>query len=96
MATFDQSADEWQTTPAYTSLGERTRERYDANLRVHLRPRFGSVKLQDIDGDDVAALVAELTADGKAAWTVRNVLTTLRFDPGTLHDCNRRSHMGLR
>ena len=76
-ATFDQGADEWQTTPAYTNLGERTRERYDANLRIHLRPRFGDRKLQDIDGDDVAALAAELTAEGKAAWTVRNVLTTL-------------------
>ena len=76
-ATFDQAAAEWQTTPAYTGLGERTRERYDANLRTHLSPRFGDRKLQEIDGDDVAELVADLTAAGKAAWTVRNVLTTL-------------------
>ena len=54
-----------------------TRERYDTNLRIHLSPRFGDRKLQEIDGDDVAELVAELTAAGKAAWTVRNVLTTL-------------------
>src|SRR5262245_24976401 len=63
-ATFEQATDEWQTTPAYTSLGERTRERYEANLRIHLRPRFGSRKLQEIDGDDVASLAAELTAEG--------------------------------
>jgi integrase len=76
-ATFDQAADEWQTTPAYTGLAERTRERYDANLRIHLRPWFGNRKLQEIDGDAIAELVTKLTADGKAAWTVRNVLTTL-------------------
>jgi integrase len=76
-ATFDQAADEWQTTPAYTSLGERTRERYDGNLRTHLRPRFGDRKLQEIDGDDVAELLTALDKADKAGWTQRNVLTTL-------------------
>lgn len=76
-ATFDQAADEWQATPAYTGLGERTKERYESNLRIHLRPRFGDRKLQEIEGDDVAELVVELIAAGKAGWTVKNVLTTL-------------------
>jgi integrase len=75
-ATFDQAADEWQTVPAYTNLGERTRERYDSNLRIHLRPRFGDRKLQELDSGDFAELAADLTKEGKAAWTVLNILTT--------------------
>jgi integrase len=43
----------------------------------HRARGFGSaIPLQEIDGDDFAELTTDLTAKGKAAWTVRNVLTT--------------------
>jgi integrase len=76
-ATFDEAADEWLRSPAFKRLGERTRERYGANLEHHLRPRFGARKMQSLDADDVVELLAALDEAGKAGWTQRNVLTTL-------------------
>jgi integrase len=72
--TFDELADEWL---AQLRGSERTRERYDVNLRHYLRPRFGNRRAQEITVDDVARLIAEMEATGKAGWTIRNVLTTL-------------------
>lgn len=72
--TFDELADEWRSQ---LRVGERTVERYDSNLRIYLRPRFGHRRAQEITVDDVARLIADLEAAGKAGWTVRNVLTTL-------------------
>jgi integrase len=72
--TFDQLADEWLTQ---LRVGERTRERYDSNLRNHLRPRYGQRRAQSITVDDVARLIVDLESKGKAGWTIRNTLTTL-------------------
>ena len=72
--TFDEAADIWF---AAKNIAERTRERYESNLRLYLRPRFGSRRVSAITVDDVAALIASMQANGKAAWTIRNVLTTL-------------------
>jgi integrase len=70
---FDELADRWS---AQLTVGERTREQYDANLRLYLRPRFGRRPAHSISADDVVALIAEMQRKGKAAWTIRNVLTT--------------------
>jgi integrase len=72
--TFDELADMWF---AQLTVGERTKELYEANLRLHLRPRFGRRRAQEITVDDVAGLIAELRDEGKAGWTIRNVLTAL-------------------
>lgn len=71
---FGELADEWF---AQLTVGERTRESYEANLRLYLRPRFGRRRAQDITVNDVAGLVTSLNNDGKAGWTIHNVLTTL-------------------
>lgn len=71
--TFDQLADEWL---AQLRVSERTRERYDSNLRNYLRPRYGERKAQSLTVDDVARLIVELEEKGKAGWTIRNILTT--------------------
>ena len=71
---FDELADQWLSQ---LRLSERTRERYEANLRTHLRPRFGTRKARLITTDDVAKLVADMEASGRAGWTTQNVLTTL-------------------
>ena len=71
---FDELADMWLSQ---LQLSERTRERYEANLRTHLRPRFGARKARLITTDDVAKLVADMEASGRAGWTTQNVLTTL-------------------
>jgi hypothetical protein len=72
--TFNEAADMWF---AGKNVAERTRERYESNLRLYLRPRFGHRRVHEISAEDVAALVAAMRADGKAGWTQRNVLTTL-------------------
>ena len=72
--TFDEAADAWF---AGKNVAERTRERYESNLRLYLRPSFGRRRVSDITVDDVAELIATMEADGKAGWTQRNVLTTL-------------------
>ena len=71
---FNELADLWLSQ---LRLSDRTRERYEANLRTHLRPRFGTSKARLITPDDVAKLVAEMEAAGRAGWTAQNVLTTL-------------------
>jgi integrase len=72
--TFNEAADLWF---AGKNVAERTRERYESNLRLYLRPRFGDRRVHEITAEDVAALVAAMRAEGKAGWTQRNVLTTL-------------------
>jgi integrase len=72
--TFDQLADQWLSQ---LRVSERTRERYDSNLRNHLRPRYGQRRAQAITIDDVARLILELEQKGKKAWTIRNTLTTM-------------------
>jgi integrase len=72
--TFNEAVDMWF---AGKNVAERTRERYESNLRLYLRPRFGDRRVHEITAEDVAALVAEMRAKGKAGWTQRNVLTTL-------------------
>jgi integrase len=72
--TFNDLADGWY---AQLAVGERTREGYEANLRLYLRPRFGRRRAQEITVDDVARLITSMRDVGKAGWTIRNVLTTL-------------------
>jgi integrase len=71
---FDEAAELWFSGK---NVAERTRERYESNLRLYLRPRFGSRRVSEIDVDDVAALIRTMEEEGKAPWTQRNVLTTL-------------------
>ena len=72
--TFADLADEWK---AQLTVGDRTRELYDANLRLHLLPRFGRRRAQDVTVDDVARLIRDLQAKGLGGWSVRNVLSRL-------------------
>jgi integrase len=73
-ATFGDLVEQWM---AQLTVGERTRELYAANMRLHLLPRFERRRVQDITVDDVAKMIADMQADGKAGWTIRNQLTTL-------------------
>jgi integrase len=54
-------------------LRPSTRDRYQAIIRVHLVPTFGTVPLSRLERSAVAAWVAELSASGLAAATVRHV-----------------------
>ena len=54
-------------------LRPSTRDRYQTILRVHLVPTFGNMPLARLERSAVAAWVAEMSASGLAAATVRHV-----------------------
>lgn len=69
-------AAEWIATQE-GRLRPMTLARYETNLRLHVLPRLGRLRLVDVTVDDVARLVSELERGGKAPWTIRGVLTVL-------------------
>lgn len=73
--TLAELAEGWLETQ--TQLRPRTRDWYEIALRVHVLPRLGRRRISQIDEDDVARLIAEMRTGGKAAWTIRGVLTPL-------------------
>jgi integrase len=58
-------------------LRPKTMNLYRTALRVHVLPRLGRRRLHEIDTDAVARLIAEMRAEGKAAWTIKGALTPL-------------------
>lgn len=55
-----------------------TRTHYESNVRVHIAPRLGRLRLADLSPRHVEQLIAELSAVGKSAGTVARVRATLR------------------
>jgi integrase len=72
--TFAELYEEWK---AQLNVAERTLDHYERDARLHLLPRFGRRKAQEITTDDVARMIAELRKRGLAGWTIRGVLTCL-------------------
>jgi len=62
-------ADRWLATKV--DLKATTRVRYEGLLRVNILPRWGSVPLSDVTHEGVASWVADLSASGLSAATVR-------------------------
>ena len=73
------TVDEYATETFFPALRvrERTQAIYESNYRLHIRPRLGRRKLAEVTVDDVARLIADLEREGKAAWSIRGVLTVL-------------------
>jgi integrase len=74
--TLNEVADRWLDSQR-TRLRPRTHELYATRLRVHLRPRYGTRKLDTIKVDEVAALIGDLQAEGLSPYTVRGILIVL-------------------
>jgi integrase len=55
----------------------RTLELYTWALKQHLLPRLGRRRLDQIDADDLAALIAELRRKGLKGWTITSALRPL-------------------
>lgn len=64
----------WLGSPSWT---ESTRARAASNLRAHVLPRWGNVKLADVAHEDVQAWVNELVATIPAGGTVRKIAGVL-------------------
>jgi integrase len=59
-------------------LAPSTFAEYRRALLLHIGPRLGERTLASLRTEDVDVLIAALEADGKAAGTVRNIVTPLR------------------
>src|SRR5712691_13316918 len=68
---------EFEVKVAAGARRERTLEIYRNQLERHLLPRLGRRRLHLITTDDLAELIAELQAQGLAAWTVRGIMVPL-------------------
>jgi integrase len=55
----------------------RTYEGYSYRLKLHVLPRFGQARLDEIGVDDILALIGELREGGYTAWSIRSILTPL-------------------
>jgi len=75
MVPFAEWADRW--LGLQVDLKPKTQAGYESILRSHLVPAFGRRPLASIQPEDVEQLVADLTAEGMAPRTVRNVYRTL-------------------
>lgn len=75
--TFREWAALW--VPTIAGLTPKTRESYESILRRHLLPRFAETPVNRIDHPAVVGLLAEMTAAGAGAGTVRNVRDVLRL-----------------
>ena len=67
-ATVRSVAEAWQDTPSWA---ESTRARNRSILEAHVLPRWGNVKLADVQHEDVQAWINGLVRDGMAGGTVR-------------------------
>src|SRR4051812_3410887 len=55
----------------------RTYEGYFYRLDVHILPRFGRRRLDEIGVDDILALIGDLRERGYSGWSIRSILTPL-------------------
>jgi integrase len=69
---FGDAADRWLSEQV-SQLRPSTRAGYKSYVENHVRPRWGSRRLDAIDVTDAAALVRELRASGLAEWTIAGV-----------------------
>ncbi|MGO9457604.1 MAG: tyrosine-type recombinase/integrase [Acidimicrobiales bacterium] len=74
--TFDQWADAWWRTKV--DLRARTLARYERDLRLHIRPRFGNRQLAKIGRADVQAWIAEQRAASVPASAIRRRFSVFR------------------
>jgi integrase len=75
--TVEEYLDEWWPNIKDT-VRQRTWERYEQIVRVHLKPAFGRMKLRSLTTTHVRALYREKLDTGLAPRTVQYIHTTLR------------------
>ena len=63
-------AQQWISTVG-PSVEPKTFESYESNLRVHIVPRFGNIKLSKLTPTHISALYADMSSHGRAPRTVR-------------------------
>jgi integrase len=72
---FVEVAEEWLSVQ--THLRPRVLRLYQTAVRRHLAPRIGDIAICDLDEDAIAAVIADLQAQGLAGGTIRGILVPL-------------------
>jgi integrase len=80
--TFEKVATDWLARQE-GRVRPRTFEAYSTAIRVHLVPKLGKKRLQEINEDDIARVIREMKAAGKRPWTIHGALTPLSLILGT-------------
>jgi integrase len=70
LLTISKFAEQWLGT-VRSSIAPKTYESYESNLRVHVEPRFGNVRLSKLTPGHISALYADMSIKGKRPRTVR-------------------------
>jgi integrase len=83
---FGEAANRW-LAERVVDLRPQTRNGYRNSIEKHLRPRFGSRRLDRIEIDDWARLIRELRAEGRAESTIE---TNLKAGRGVYRFAARR------
>jgi len=73
---FGEAADQWLAGPVST-LRPATQAVYRNAIETHLRKRWERTRLDAISANDVARLVSDLRASGRAEWTIAGILGAL-------------------
>jgi integrase len=73
---FGEAADRWLAGPVL-DLRETTQAGYRNAVERHIRPRYGTRRLDSIEADHVAALVRELRSEGLSEATCGVIVATL-------------------
>jgi integrase len=76
--TFGSYADKWLKSYARVECKTSTAEGYEGVIEQYLRPRFGNRALDQIERDDIKAMINELIAKELSRNTVRNALCVIR------------------
>jgi integrase len=83
--TVEEWLEKWQQGAAFLNLSESTRESYARYLRVHIVPRLGPVRLQDLDAPMLDRLYADLLRDGNRTTGAGLSRRTVQYIATILH-----------
>lgn len=83
---LDEYLDDWLETIVRPSVKPRTYIAYESNVRLHIKPALGRMRLDEIDPRDVQRMMAGLASNGLSPTTIRGIRATLR---AALHQAER-------
>jgi integrase len=75
--TLGEYLDRWLNDSVRDTVRQRTYERYEQMVRVHIKPTLGRIKLKNLNAAQIRGLYREKLDAGLASRTVRYVHTTL-------------------
>lgn len=69
---------QWLQDYAIPHTRPRTAQRYESDIRLHINPAFGHVRLSQLRPSDIQALESRMLKEGRAPRSVRHLHTVLK------------------